>query len=621
MTKYLMAVVVVAVAMAVLALSFPAEAQLQETTTTVIDSRLAPVIERDGKIKVLISLRDIDVIEAANGDFTKEMFSNVDWDLRARHAQEVQASVRAILGPEDATELSGFKTMPGLAATITASGLEKLRRHPDVIGIGAATLGSYSMVESAALIHAGAVHSAGYDGSGVNIAVLDTGIDTDHPDLVDSIVDEICFIQYTNCGPFGHPAEDVVGHGTNVSGVITSNGTVPGVPKGIAPEAGIYAYRVTTGSTPNANAVAASLEDLRLRNYPVDFVNMSFSLEGPLPGDCDTSLNAIELELAYTRLVAGVVPFAASGNQGDKGGMKFPACNPFVVAVGAVYDQAIGSKTWPGVCTDATTAPDLVACASNSSNSLDLLAPGCRITTTALGGGSDTVCGTSVSSPHAVGVAALLKDAQPSLTADQIELRMKATGKWVFDAAAFRWTPRIDARVALLTDDNADWDGDGCRNGTEYGSDYTLGGQRNPLDPWDYYDVSIPKDGVMDLPNDILGVLNHISPDGSPPYDVYYDRGPAIGKYFYSHSPPDGVIDLANDLLSVINQFNPGVVSGSYKRLAPEPAPASSSAQRFLHATGKRTLTSNPSLGALRKGDWWPQRGTIPCFRLERPAS
>ena len=560
MTKYLMAALVVAVASTVLALSFPAEAQLQETATAAIDPRIALEIERDGKVKVLISLRDLDELVAVPvAEWTRELALGIDFDLRARHAQEVQNNVWSVLGSEDATQISGFKTMPGLAATITAPGLEKLRNHPDVVSIGAAELGSLSLSESGALVSAGVAHAAGYDGSGVTIAVLDSGIEADHPDLSDSIVGELCFPMHTLCGPLlSHPAEDVDGHGTRVSGDITSNGTV--APKGIAPEAGIFAYRITNPSTPNANAVAAALEDIRLRGYQEDFVSMSFQLTDPLPGNCNTMFDMIEAELALLRLSGDVLPFAASSNNGDKNGMTFPACNVWAVSVGAVYDQAVGAFTWGGVCTDQTTAPDLVACWSNSSGELNLLAPGCRITTTQLGGGTATVCGTSHATPIAVAVAALLKDAQPSLTANQILVRMAATGSWVFDSAASKWTPRIDARVATLTNDDADFDGDGCRNGAEYTLNVPVGGVRNPLDSEDYYDVSIPKDGVIDLANDILGVINHFAPGGDPPYDVNFDRGVTFqnGPNFWNHGPRDGVIDLPNDITSVVNQFNPG---------------------------------------------------------------
>ena len=77
--------------------------------------------------------------------------------------------------------------------------------------------------------------------------------------------------------------------------------------------------------------------------------------------------------------------------------------------------------------------------------------------------------------------------------------------------------------------------------------------------PNDYYDVygpgqSLTLDGVIDLPNDILGVIQHFSPQGAPPYDVRFDRGPQIGANVWNMGPPDGVIDLPNDILGVIDQ-------------------------------------------------------------------
>ncbi len=107
-----------------------------------------------------------------------------------------------------------------------------------------------------------------------------------------------------------------------------------------------------------------------------------------------------------------------------------------------------------------------------------------------------------------------------------------------------------------------DTDGDGCRDGAEEGTDETLGGQRDSLNPWDFYDVlgpgaALPTDGIIDLANDILGVIQHFSPLGTEPeYDVQFDRGPQIGANVWNMGPPDSVIDLANDILGVILQFN-----------------------------------------------------------------
>ena len=106
-----------------------------------------------------------------------------------------------------------------------------------------------------------------------------------------------------------------------------------------------------------------------------------------------------------------------------------------------------------------------------------------------------------------------------------------------------------------------DTDGDGCSDEQENGSDETLGGLRNYLNPWDFYDVlgpgsALPTDQIVDLPNDIFGVIRHFSPQGAPPYDVQFDRGPKLTGPAWNMTAPDGVIDLPNDILGVIRQFN-----------------------------------------------------------------
>ena len=106
-----------------------------------------------------------------------------------------------------------------------------------------------------------------------------------------------------------------------------------------------------------------------------------------------------------------------------------------------------------------------------------------------------------------------------------------------------------------------DFDGDGCIDGAELGLDPRKGGFRDPTNPWDFYDVlgpgaALPVDQIIDLPNDILGVIQHFSPSGAAPYDVQFDRGPRIGPNPWNMSAPDGVIDLPNDLLGVILQFS-----------------------------------------------------------------
>ena len=106
--------------------------------------------------------------------------------------------------------------------------------------------------------------------------------------------------------------------------------------------------------------------------------------------------------------------------------------------------------------------------------------------------------------------------------------------------------------------DPGDTDGDGCSDVRENGPDETLGGLRDYLNPWDFYDVAglsgPTPDGVIDLLFDVLGVIQHYSPTRAPPYDAHYDRGPTAGPNAWNMTAPDGVIDLLNDILGVIAQ-------------------------------------------------------------------
>ncbi len=68
--------------------------------------------------------------------------------------------------------------------------------------------------------------------------------------------------------------------------------------------------------------------------------------------------------------------------------------------------------------------------------------------------------------------------------------------------------------------------------------------------------AALPIDGIIDLPNDVLGVIQHFAPSGAAPYDVRFDRGPSSGPNTWNMTAPDGVIDLPNDILGIILQFN-----------------------------------------------------------------
>ncbi len=128
-------------------------------------------------------------------------------------------------------------------------------------------------------------------------------------------------------------------------------------------------------------------------------------------------------------------------------------------------------------------------------------------------------------------------------------------------------TELVDPKLSPLTINcvdpatlTGDTDGDGCADIREIGTDETLGGLRDPANPWDFYDSAGdgggPPDGIIDLSNDIFGVIQHYAPTGTEPgYDVTFDRGPSTGPNVWNMTAPDGVIDLTNDIMGVIQQY------------------------------------------------------------------
>ena len=100
---------------------------------------------------------------------------------------------------------------------------------------------------------------------------------------------------------------------------------------------------------------------------------------------------------------------------------------------------------------------------------------------------------------------------------------------------------------------------DSCTTWEELGTDPLKGGLRDPWNAYDMYDVASsgggPPDGEVDLFSDVLGVIQHYSLDGSPPYDVRFDRGASVGPSAWNMTEPDGVIDLFTDILGVIGQY------------------------------------------------------------------
>lgn len=381
---------------------------------------------------------------------------------RALSARSAISSVQQRLVRELGADLSvtdRWQAIPGLAGRVTQRGLARLRASPLVRAVGPARRLRPKLTESLALIKAPQVHAAGVTGQGVTVAVLDSGVDTDHPDLSDDIVAQECFVRLET-GAGGCPngtarqsgpgsAEDDEGHGTTVTAAISSRGTTS--PRGVAPDAKVVAAKVLAADGFAGDSdILSALDWLLVNRLDIRIINLS--LGGPgFPGTCDTAeASTIAYASAFSALRRrGATVFVASGNDGSSFLVGSPACVSSAVAVGAVHDSNVGPFTFPSGCSDASTAADKIACYTNSGSALDLLAPGSLVTAAQMGGGSATFAGTSLAAPQAAGAAALLLQARPGLSSEQVESALKQSGKPVADPRNGLAFPRIDAAAAV----------------------------------------------------------------------------------------------------------------------------------------------------------------------------
>ena len=359
-----------------------------------------------------------------------------------------------------------YQSLAGFAGWAGRAAIEALARRDDVELVYLDGRVHAALAQGVALVGADTAHARGYTGAGVKVAVIDSGIDTDHPDLSDDLAAQHCFCD-DHPSPFARvlprrrrrrsrAPKTTTGTAPNVTGVITSGGVVSSV--GVAPDAKIVAVKVLDANGDGSfSDVAAALDWVLTKREvagdPVEgtrVVNISLGdgveHNDPTASPCAGSNTANAIAALHAN---GVAVFVASGNDGYDDGIAFPACVAQAISVGGVYDAALGSVSWPP-CTDNPTAADTFVCHSNSDEILDLLAPDWRTTTTKLGGGTVSFGGTSAASPYAAAQAAILLQADPSLTPEDVRTLLKANGPQVTNPDNGLSFTRSDVGEAVL---------------------------------------------------------------------------------------------------------------------------------------------------------------------------
>lgn len=256
------------------------------------------------------------------------------------------------------------------------------------------------------------------EGTGIKVAVIDTGIELAHPDLSTNVKGQVTFVLGTKSGNDDH------GHGTHVAGTIGALDNAFGV-VGVASQTSLYAVKVLdrTGSG-SYSAIIKGVEWAQINGMRV--ANMS--LGGTVPSE------ALRQALVAAK-AAGVTIVVAAGNSGADANYFYPAA----------YDEAVITVS----AIDPST--DTFATFSNYGvPPIDLGGPGVSILSTFKGGTYRTLSGTSMAAPHVSGAAALVVRSRGLLglatTPDDVKARLAGTAMPVAGNTAQHPEPLVYAR-------------------------------------------------------------------------------------------------------------------------------------------------------------------------------
>lgn len=374
-------------------------------------------LARDGKVRVCVTLKET-AIQGSSRDSKRKAWASAQEGFLQALGKQAGKEVRYRYGlsPSILLEISNAALLDAIDGD---AGVARIDLDP---------MGSGGLEETRPLIHADEVFESGITGAGRVVAVLDTGVPDDHPDLEGAVLHRHHFLD--GGADTGPGATDGHGHGTNVSGIIAARGTTS--PRGVAPGAGIVAIKVLDDQNRGflsdwAMGVEHAVALHAAGDIRIDAINMSLVSDAVFAGPCDASFPPFSAA-CQAALDAGIAIFASSGNTGSDSVMTSPACFSSAYAVGSVSDSP----------------PDRMSSFTSRNRYLDLLAPGQSVTS--LG---RTFTGTSQASPHAAAVACLVREVDPSLAPWLLLGVLQATGVPVEDTASGLTFPRIDALAAV----------------------------------------------------------------------------------------------------------------------------------------------------------------------------
>jgi serine protease AprX len=404
-----------------------------------------------GGHKLAADLADFPV----NADGTVDVIIQFNQTPKARHF--------AALAAQGGRKKFSFDHINGAAYRIPVKALAWLEDHPDVAHVSPDRPTKVASDDDIPAVMGDiARQQYGLDGTGIGIAVIDSGV-FNHDDLKNANGTASRIVYSESFIPGNPSTNDAYGHGTHVAGILAGNGrdSQNGYQvqyTGLAPNANIINLRVldANGSGTDSQVIAAIQRAIQLKNtYNIRVINLSLGRPVFESYKVDPVCQAVEAAWQ-----AGIVVVVAAGNSGrdDSNGkqgyatINAPGNDPNVITVGATktnssatrLDDTVASYSSKGpTLLDHIVKPDLVA---PGNRIVSLTAPGSTllssvsnlniqpITTCLLGicttgqsGKYMRLSGTSMATPIVAGAAALMLQKDPTLTPDTIKARMMKT--------------------------------------------------------------------------------------------------------------------------------------------------------------------------------------------------